>query len=146
MLTENWLPVVGNAQWEVSDQGRVRKGDRICKLTPKDSGHLVINMGGIQRRVHHLVLEAFVGPRPEGMEGCHSDDDPTNNVVTNLQWGTRSHNVLDQVRNGLHNNARKTACKYGHDYTPENTYRHPSNGRRECWKCKRARRHVSQPN
>lgn len=50
--------------------------------------------------VHILVLEAFVGPRPEGMEGCHEDDDPSNNHVSNLKWGTRQDNAKDASRNG----------------------------------------------
>jgi hypothetical protein len=51
------------------------------------------------RLVHHLVLEAFVGPRPDGQVGCHFDDDPRNNRVENLRWDTSSANALDRVRN-----------------------------------------------
>lgn len=50
--------------------------------------------------VHHLVLEAFVGPRPPGGLGCHKDDNPLNNSVDNLKWGTRQSNSADARRNG----------------------------------------------
>lgn len=48
------------------------------------------------RWVHHLVLEAFVGPRPEGKEACHLDGDPTNNAAENLHWDTHFNNMLDR--------------------------------------------------
>src|SRR6266545_5079971 len=50
--------------------------------------------------VHRLVLEAFVGPRPLGMECCHEDDDPDNNRLGNLRWGTPKDNSADARRNG----------------------------------------------
>lgn len=60
--------------------------------------------------VHRLVLEAFVGPCPEGMEACHNDGDCTNNRLENLRWDTRLSNIHDkqahgtQLRgSGLHN-------------------------------------------
>ncbi|CAN5951037.1 unnamed protein product [Sphagnum jensenii] len=50
-------------------------------------------------KVHSLVLETFVGPRPEGMEACHfPDSDPSNNKLQNLRWDTHSENVRDRFR------------------------------------------------
>jgi hypothetical protein len=43
--------------------------------------------------VHTLVLEAFVGPRAEGMLCNHLDADPTNNHVSNLEWTTQQGNM-----------------------------------------------------
>jgi len=45
--------------------------------------------------VHRLVLEAFVGPCPDGMEACHLDSDKTNNRVSNLRWDTHLENMRD---------------------------------------------------
>ena len=42
--------------------------------------------------IHVLVLETFVGPRPEGYEADHADDDGFNNWLGNLQWVTREYN------------------------------------------------------
>jgi hypothetical protein len=51
--------------------------------------------------VHRLILEAFVGPCPEGMETCHFPDiNPTNNALENLRWDTRSENTRDQIASG----------------------------------------------
>jgi hypothetical protein len=63
--------------------------------------------------VHTLVLEAFVGPRPLGMEeGRHLDGDKTNNVFTNLMWGTRSENQADSRLHGtMVLGSRKTHAK-----------------------------------
>jgi hypothetical protein len=52
------------------------------------------------RYVHRLVLEAFVGPCPAGMEGCHKDGNTANNHQTNLRWGTKASNSFDTVLHG----------------------------------------------
>ncbi|UKL14974.1 HNH endonuclease [Pseudomonas phage hairong] len=54
----------------------------------------------IYRKIHLLVLEAFIGPCPAGMQGCHKDDDQTNNSLSNLKWGTHAENVKDKIANG----------------------------------------------
>lgn len=57
---------------------------------------------GLRRRfqVHRLVLEAFVGPCPPGMECCHWDGNPSNNHLSNLRWDTQAANKEDQRRHG----------------------------------------------
>jgi hypothetical protein len=50
--------------------------------------------------VHRLVLLAFIGPCPPGHETCHGDDDPENNALSNLRWGTKKNNRDDAVRRG----------------------------------------------
>lgn len=62
--------------------------------------------------VHRLVLEAFVGPCPEGMMACHADDNPTNNNLSNLRWGTIHDNLADAYRNGrIHQGALRKFAK-----------------------------------
>lgn len=90
-----------------------------------------------RRSVHSLVLLAFVGPYPPGLEIRHLNDVKTDNRLCNLQYGTRSDNNYDRVRNsGL-----KTHCVHGHEYTPENTIMsRRGNGQpnRLCRTCNRA--------
>jgi hypothetical protein len=154
---ERWLPVTGYAgSYEVSSFGLVRSLGRLDAqgrrrqakmLRPRRTtrGHLSVALyaNGMRQdfQVHHLVLEAFVGPRPDGMEGCHWNDDPADNRVANLRWDTRSANVRDSVRNSTHTQASKTGCPQGHPYTPGNTYAHPS-GRRACRECRRIYRET----
>ena len=52
------------------------------------------------RRVHRLMLEAFVGKCPKGMEACHNDGNPLNNNLANLRWGTRRENQMDRKIHG----------------------------------------------
>lgn len=61
-------------------------------------------------RVHRLVLEAFVGPCPDGMETRHRDGDPTNNRLSNLCWGTPAENAEDKKSQGKHGSRH-----YAHD-------------------------------
>jgi len=74
-----------------------------------------------RRYIHHLVLEAFVGPRPPGTECCHRNDIKTDNRLENLRWDTSSANMYDRVRNGIHPMSRKTHCKNGHPFDAANT-------------------------
>lgn len=152
---ECWLPVRGyEGFYEVSNFGAVRSVGREIKRTNgrryKSTGKLIsqkISASGYKivclsvrgnksyKRVHRLVLEAFVGPCPDGMEACHWDDDPANNGLVNLRWDYRSGNRRDGVRNGKHANAIKTHCPQRHEYLPENTL--IVKGERRCRACAR---------
>jgi len=50
--------------------------------------------------IHRLVLEAFVGPCPPGMEAAHGDGDKFNNNLDNLRWATKTENQADRVTHG----------------------------------------------
>lgn len=153
---EEWLEIRGyEGFYEVSNQGRVRSVDRIdsrgwqrrgrvLRLWLNACGYRSVNLckGGNQRTrmVHQLVLEAFVGPRPEGWDSCHNDGDLANNSLANLRYDTKSGNMRDKVRHGTDQNATKTHCGRGHEFTAENTYLH--DGRRTCRTCRRANHHA----
>src|SRR5690606_33458839 len=118
--------------YEVSDAGDVRSLPRphtrgkVLKPIRDKRGYLRVGLskcGQVRTRlVHHLVLEAFVGPRPEGQECRHLEGDPSDNRLRMIEWGTPRQNGLDQVRHGTHQQSRKTHCKQGHPYDEENTH------------------------
>ena len=160
---EVWKPVPGyEGHYSVSSLGRVRSESRTITnknghrrripeiiLTPEKiwiGGHLRVelskNSKHKKRYVHRLVLETFVGEAPPGTQACHWNDDPEDNRLENLRWGTLSENTLDKVRNGRHNNARKTHCKWGHEFTIENTITQSNGKKRQCKTCANARRRA----
>ena len=51
-------------------------------------------------RWHTVVLEAFIGPCPPGLVGCHNDGDKLNNRADNLRWDTQKNNLKDRDRHG----------------------------------------------
>lgn len=59
-----------------------------------------LRSGFHRRAVHQLVMEAFVGPKPPGMQCCHNDGNPGNNAIANLRWDTPRGNQLDRFRHG----------------------------------------------
>lgn len=73
---------------------------------------------GQKFQVHKLVLLAFVGPPPDGMDQVRHfpDPDPTNNNLSNLQWGTQAENEADKVVHGTSNHgSRNGAAKLTED-------------------------------
>lgn len=101
--------------------------------------YLTRNSKKMTAKVHQLVLEAFVGPRPEGMVTRHLNGDPSDNRLTNLAWGTHAENNADTVQHGTHKYAAAAHCKQGHEFTDDNTYWYtrPETGRkrRVCRAC-----------
>lgn len=151
---EHWRPVPGyEGLYEVSDHGRVRSLDhrtvgkdgierpyrgRVLKPRIQRYGHykVVLYKGDSKKSefVHRLVLMAHDRLPKDGEIACHKNDQPDDNRLTNLYWGTYSSNTYDRVRNGQDVNARKTHCPRGHEYTPETT-RYDAKGSRSCKLC-----------
>lgn len=127
--------------YEVSNFGAIRNTRTGELLSPwlNDSGYPKVNLGARsrQRYVHLLVLEAWEGKRPAGMQTCHQFDVKSDNWLAHLRFGTPGENVLDRVRNGIHPMANRTRCPAGHEYTPENTRVYQ--GSRYCKACKNER-------
>lgn len=146
-----WKDVPGYAgRYEVSDAGEVRSnlpwrghvGPRLLSPHEHTDGYLRVMMRGADGSrkgwfVHRLVLLAFEGECPEGMETRHLDGDPRNNELSNLRYGTHSENMYDKVEHGTDHNSTKTHCINGHPFTPENTgvRTRSSAGARWCRTC-----------
>lgn len=102
----NWKVIPDtNGYYEVSDTGQVRniRTGKILKPRNKKGYHNYnLSVDGESKQVfaHHLVAQAFIGDRPEGMFVLHWDDDKHNNHVSNLRYGSPKENVSDSKRNG----------------------------------------------
>lgn len=89
--------------------------------------------------VSQLVLKAFVGPRPRGMEGCHNDGNASNNYLSNLRWDTHHENMRDVERHGRNFYRNRTHCPRGHALAlPNLVASRVKKGGRSCLACDRA--------
>ena len=146
---ERWLPVVGyEGLYEVSSYGRIWSHyvKRCLRPGVGSKGYLLVVLTRDHKHstydLHRLVAIAFLGPCPEGQEVMHADDNRQNPALSNLSYGTRGENMRDAVERGNNYQARKTHCKRGHEFTPENTYIH-ADGRRGCRTCRRMARRAA---
>lgn len=156
---EVWKPVTGyEGFYEVSSLGRVRSLDRVAangrkfkgkvlRTVTNHNGHIRVMLHKDRKSkyhwVHRLVLEAFVGPRPENYDACHNNGIPGDNRPENLRWGTRSANAKDRVLHGNHYNYEKEKCPRGHLLVQPNLK--PADykrGWRNCLACARAKNTI----
>lgn len=105
----DFVPVAGFPLYKVSKRGIVlgQNGKRLADRTvgssrPGNIPYLIVALyDGHGKRtekfVHHVVLETFVGPRPEGMEARHLNGNHSDNRLRNLAWGTRAQNGQDKI-------------------------------------------------
>lgn len=111
---EDWQPVVGYEGWyEVSSLGRVRRTmaiagartGRVLQVFANNDGYLRVTLSRYKRErhmfIHRLVALAFLGPRPVGSQTNHRNGIKTDNRPDNLEWCTRSENILHAFRLGL---------------------------------------------
>lgn len=125
-MNENWKQIPNYPHYEVSDLGRIRSLARLTKrrnryggisiypiktrlLKPARTGlkrnYLFVSLvsedtGKKSNYIHRLVLSAFAGPCPEGMEGCHNNGQSKDNRLSNLRWDTHQANTLDAMKHG----------------------------------------------
>ncbi len=90
--------VAMSSTWRRKSISINKSGRCIVMLSVKDKSY--------SRQVHRLVLTAFVGPCPPGMECCHEDGNPLNNRLSNLRWDTKEANGRDAARHGKNRGER----------------------------------------
>lgn len=98
-----WRPIPDFPGYEVSNTGLVRSHRRGSPRILRTGNHPVgYRQVGLRRngkthvfKVGHLVLFAFQGSCPEGLEMCHNDGNPTNDHFDNLRWDTHEANMQD---------------------------------------------------
>ena len=117
IIMEQWIDVIGfEGLYEVSNHGNIRsfktkeiKKQTINKQTKRP--YLGLWKNGKQKIVkpHTLVMQAFVGHRPNGMECCHNDGNAFNNNLSNLRWDTPKANHADKIKHGTTNRGERCA-------------------------------------
>lgn len=106
-MTE-WRAIPGFEAYEVSTDGAVRSMKRrnIRTKDQHDNGNgyfyvtLFMNNQASHLYVHRLVLLAFVGPCPDGMEARHLNGVRSDNRLANLAWGSKLENAADMQAHG----------------------------------------------
>lgn len=152
MSAERWLPIPGYPGYEASDFGRVRS---LLRGRARILAHRFTSQGYVQymlrdplrpghrrrqrrlRFAHQLVLESFVGPRPQGLITRHLNGSRDDNRLINLAYGTHAENAQDRVLHGRDYNQNKTHCAQGHAFSSANTAHHGR--KRICRICRRRR-------
>ena len=109
-----------NGFYEISNLGRVRSLDhyirqrnnskklhkgRILNTWSDKIGYTVVGLNKYNKykikKIHRLVAEAFI-PNPENKSDVnHIDGNKSNNIVSNLEWATRSENMQHAYNTGL---------------------------------------------
>lgn len=101
-MTERWRPIPGFDPYEASDLGRIwnRKTGKVLTPQPnrRNNPYFRVYVGkGRRQYVHRLVLLAFRGSPQPNQEAHHDDDNPRNNLLSNLRWGPISNNRYNRT-------------------------------------------------
>jgi len=108
MNNETWIQIKGWDKYEVSNLGQVRNSTTMRCLKPAiRSRYLYVVLCGANgarsksTSVHRLVAEHHC-PNPNGLEEVnHKDGNKLNNVAANLEWVSRTQNLLHSYDIGL---------------------------------------------
>lgn len=126
MRKEIWKDIIGyEGFYQASNLGRIRSLDRVSNYRNNGTAikkgkilktylvrgyigcRLMVNGQPKNKLVHRLVWEAFNGTIPEGYEINHIDENPINNLLSNLSlithrdninWGSRNKRVSEKQK------------------------------------------------
>lgn len=121
-MKEIWKPVKSfEGEYEVSNLGNVRsikfgKCNLLKSFYSRGYKKIELYLNGTSRKyyVHRLVATAFINNPNKREFVNHIDGHKDNNHYTNLEWVTKSENVIHAYSTGLIvNTARKSIAKPG---------------------------------
>jgi hypothetical protein len=106
-----------------------------ARTSPGWHGRMMVNRRCIT--ASRISWEMAYGPIPPGLYVLHACDNPGCVNPKHLMLGTIQANMVDAGRKArLGTGKNNTHCRHGHEFTPENTYRAPKTGRRQCMTCR----------
>jgi hypothetical protein len=102
----NWKTFYSNSlsNYQISENGEVinDRTKTIQKLSSNTGGYKTIKIQKKWFLIHRVVAQAFI-PNPNDLPNVlHKDNNPSNNSVDNLYWGTQSDNIKQSVKDGTH--------------------------------------------
>jgi hypothetical protein len=100
-------------------------------------GYGRVSVGGKVIPAHRRAYELLVGPIPKGLTIDHLCRNRPCVNPDHLEPVTNRENIL-RGNTLPAANAAKTHCKYGHPFSPENTWHDLKRGWRKCRTCMRA--------
>lgn len=133
--------------YSVDDKGNVwsNRSNKFLSHRIMESGHHYVTLCWHQSRwqvgVHVLVKITHGEDLRETHIVRHWDDNPHNNNIDNLLWGSYSDNKFDQVRNGKHPSSNKTHCPRGAPLLGKNLLT-TKTGARRCKACEKVRGYL----
>lgn len=128
-MNEIWKPVPNWPDYLVSNLGNAKKTNgKILKQTCNGNGYLRVSLiegvgtGNGKKfplaksrkrtaKIYELVMEAFVGPKPEGHNINHKNGNKSDNTLENLEYVTYSQNTRHAIETGLINPRAKSNVK-----------------------------------
>jgi len=111
----------------------------IWKGKPNKDGYGTKTINKKQWIASRWIYFQHYGEIPENLYVLHSCDNPLCVNIEHLRLGTPKDNALDKIERNrcLNQNNNKQYCKYGHEFTKENTYINTTSGARQCRECRK---------
>jgi len=112
-MKETWKTIPNFSRYEASSLGRLRSLNykrtgkvKVLKPACSPDGYMktvLLRDDGRYKSwtVHLFVMMAFVGVKPDGLEVNHKNGIKIDNNIRNLEYMTRSENMLHAFQNGL---------------------------------------------
>jgi hypothetical protein len=99
---ETWREITGYPKYKVSNMGNVIgvRGSALKPFDRKGNGYLTVFLFRKNATIHSLVMQEFVGPRPEGMVIHHKNGIKWDNRLENLEYCTQSYNIQQDFIDG----------------------------------------------